>query len=491
MGPARAGMRAMNLAAVIDAHPDDHIALISGDRAITYGDLRRHVAGARGALAAAGVEPGDRVALVADNEPTFVVAYLAILGLGAVAVPLNPTSPEPELARELAVVDARVAVVADDRDLPGVTILRRDALAGDPDAAPVVDRAATDLAVLVFTAGTAGSPKAAKLTHGNLLANLDQVRAHPGRDVYAHDVGLGVLPLFHIFGLNVVLGLLLQAGGTVVLERRFDPAESIALIARHGVTLVAGAPPMYRAWAEVPAGAANADAFSGVRLATSGAAPLGEDVAAAFTGRYGLFIHQGYGLTEAAPVVTSSLLDQPPRPGSIGVPLPGVDVRLVDDEGEDALVGDPGEIRVHGPNVFGGYWEDDAATAAALTSDGWLRTGDIAVADDSGHLYLVDRAKDLIIVSGFNVYPAEVEEVLLEHPGIAEVAVVGVPAAATGEAVKAFVVRAPGAGVSEADVTEFAAGRLARYKAPSEVSFVDELPRAVAGKVLRRQLRPA
>jgi long-chain acyl-CoA synthetase len=485
-------MRAMNLAAVIDAHPDDDVALVSGDEAITYGGLRQRVAAARGALAARGVQPGDRVALIAENEPTFAVAYLAILGLGAVAVPLNPTSPEPELTRELQVVGARVAVVGDNRNLPDdVTVLRPDQLTGDPGAAPAVDRADTDLAVLVFTAGTAGSPKAAKLTHGNLLANLTQVRAHPGRDVYAHDVGLGVLPLFHIFGLNVVLGLLLQAGGRVVLERRFDPAESLDLIARHGVTLVAGAPPMYRAWAELPADAAAADAFAGVRLATSGAAPLGEDVAAAFTGRYGLFIHQGYGLTEAAPVVTSSLLDRPPRPGSIGVPLPGIDIRLVDDEDEDALVGDPGEIRVHGPNVFGGYWEDAAATAAALTPDGWLRTGDIAVADESGHLYLVDRAKDLIIVSGFNVYPAEVEEVLLEHPGIAEAAVVGVPAAATGEAVAAFVVKAAGASVTERDVTEFAAARLARYKAPTEVSFVDELPRAVAGKVLRRQLRPA
>jgi long-chain acyl-CoA synthetase len=354
-----------------------------------------------------------------------------------------------------------------------------------------VDRADGDLAVLVFTAGTAGSPKAAMLTHGNLLANLSQIRAHPGRDVYSTDVGLGVLPLFHIFGLNVVLGLLLQAGGTVVLERRFDAADSVDLVTRHGVTLLAGAPPMYRAWAELPADRAEADAFATVRLATSGAAPLPDEVAAAFTGRYRVPIHQGYGLTEAAPVVASSLLDQAPRPGSIGVPLPGVQLRLIDDEGEDALVGDEGEIWAKGPNIFTGYWEDADATAAALTPDGWLRTGDIAVADETGHLYLVDRAKDLIIVSGFNVYPAEVEEALIEHPGIAEVAVVGVPSAATGEAVHAFVVAAPGATLTPTEVTEFAAGCLARYKTPTEVSFVDELPRAVAGKVLRRQLRPA
>jgi long-chain acyl-CoA synthetase len=503
-------MHAVNLAAIVDAHPDDAPALRGARGITTYGDLRRLVAGARSALAGRGVQPGDRVALVAENDVFFVVAYLATMGLGAVAVPLNPNSPAAELERELAAVDARVVVVGTaGRDAiealaqkGGLTVVHGlEELAGPEkkgrgkgkavDAPPVVDKDDDDLAVLIFTAGTAGSPKAAMLTHGNLRSNLEQVQRHPGREVDSSDVALGVLPLFHIFGLNVVLGLMLWTGGSVALDERFDPARALALIREHGVTLIAGAPPMYAAWANLEGAAA--DAFAGVRLLTSGAAPLPDEVAAAFTARFGAPIHQGYGLTEASPVVTSSLISEVPRAGSIGIPLPGVEVRLIDEEGEDALEGDDGEIWVRGANVFKGYWMDDAATAAVLTPDGWLKTGDIAVADETGHIWIVDRAKDLIIVSGFNVYPVEVEEALLAHPGIAEAAVVGVSSTQTGEAVKAFVVRAPGAGggLTAADVTEFAASCLARYKAPTEVSFVDALPHGVAGKLLRRQLRSA
>jgi long-chain acyl-CoA synthetase len=502
----------MNLVAIIDAHSEDATALISPPGVTTYGELRALAAAARATLAGEGVNPGDRVALVAENNADFVVSYLATLGLGAVAVPLNPNSPAAELQREVDVVGARVVVVGGDggraavAGLTGVTVVDRLSGSGAGGGAggggggkksgkvrtvPVVDAADDDLAVLIFTAGTAGSPKAAKLTHGNLRANLEQVQRHPGRTVTPQDVSLGVLPLFHIFGLNVVLGLMLWSGGSVVLEDRFDPRDALRLIRDHGVTLVAGAPPMYRAWGRLPLEDAPADAFAGVRLTTSGAAPLPDEVAAAFSARFGIPVRQGYGLTEASPVVTSSLIDSDPKAGSIGVPLPGVEVRLVDDEGEDALEGDPGEIWVRGENVFPGYWEDEQATAAVLTPDGWLKTGDIAVADETGHLWIVDRSKDLIIVSGFNVYPVEVEEALAAHPEIAEVAVVGVPAAETGEAVKAFVVRTAGSSLSEWDVTEYAASCLARYKAPSEVSFVDELPHGVAGKLLRRQLRSA
>lgn len=490
-------MARVNLAAVIDAHPDDAPALRTPDTIVTYGQLRTYVAGARGVLAAKGIGHQDRVALVAENDPFFVVAYLATLGLGAVAVPLNPTSPAAELAREIDTVSAKAVVPgpAGRAAVDGLLAARPDLvviddLAADAPPAPQHDAADDDLAVLIFTAGTAGSPKAAMLSHGNLLSNLRQVQEHPGRAVVADDVSLGVLPLFHIFGLNVVLGLMLFVGGSVALDARFEPRRTLGLIKQHGVTLVAGAPPMYSAWNRLPDDDAAADAFSTVRLVTSGAAPLPDEVASAFSRRFGVPVHQGYGLTEASPVVTSSLVDEVPRPGSIGVPLPGVEVRLIDEEGEDALVGDDGEIWVRGANVFKGYWQDPDATAAVLTPDGWLKTGDIGVADDTGHLWIVDRAKDLIIVNGFNVYPVEVEEALLEHPGIAEVAVVGVPAA-TGEAVSAFVVTAPGTELTEQDVTDFAAARLARYKTPTQVSFVPELPHGLAGKLLRRQLRSA
>jgi long-chain acyl-CoA synthetase len=497
----------MNLASIIDPHPDDATALISRGRPTTYRQLRAQVAGLRGGLVGLGLEPGDRVAIVAANNWYFVVSYLAVLSAGCVAVPVNPSSPTPELQRELSVIGAR-AVIVGPSGRATVTGLDRGALpalehvviSGDGDVpdtvrldqlldtepTPVVDRAEDDLAVLIFTSGTAGSPKAAMLSHGNLLANLQQCQDHPGRAQTADDVALGVLPFFHIFGLNVVLGLTLLAGASVLLVERFDPQSALEAIRNHGVTVISGAPTMWSAWATLPG--APADAFGTVRLATSGAARLDPETTEAMQRRFGLALTEGYGLTEAAPVVSSGHgLDAPA--GSIGVPLPGLHVRLVDADGQDALVGDAGEVWVQGPNVFRGYWEDPEATAAARTPDGWLRTGDIAVVDDDGFLFLVDRVKDLIIVSGFNVFPAEVEEVVALHPAVEEVAVVGVPHPHSGEAVKAYVVVAPGRSVEEDDVIAHCEAHLARYKCPQKVMFVDELPHSATGKVLRKLLR--
>ena len=461
----------------------------------------------RGGLTRLGVAPGDRVAITSANNWLFVVSYFATLGVGAVAVPLNPASPATEMQSQLAAVRARL-LIAGGSAVGNVANLDRGALdlthvvvpegstapgaqsvetlfGGNPW--PLVDAEDSDLAALMFTAGTAGSAKAAMLSHGNLLSNIEQVQEHPGRRVTRDDVVLGVLPLFHIFGLNVVLGLTLAGGGSVLLIERFDPASALESIKSHGVTLVSGAPPMFEAWANLSG--ATGDEMATVRLATSGAAPLDESVGAAFERRFGLPLRQGYGLTEASPVVTSSLPDGPHKPTSIGVALPKVEVRLVDEEGEDALEGDSGEIWVRGPNVFSGYWENDEATAAALTPDGWLRTGDVAVADEDGWLFIVDRAKDLIIVSGFNVYPAEVEEALEEHPSIAQVAVVGVAHPHTGETVKAFVVPEPGRLLEEDEVIDYCAIRLARYKCPTKVMFVESLPTGLGGKLLRRALR--
>jgi long-chain acyl-CoA synthetase len=495
------------LSTIIDQHPESAPALLSQGRTTSYGELRRQVGELRGGLVRSGLEPGDRVAIANANTWFFVVSYLATLGAGAVAVPLNPEAPPVELESELAITGARVAIVGPrgrdafagvDRlavELEQVFVpegVRLDA--ADPleelfrgDASPCVARDEDDDALLMFTAGTAGPRKAARLTHGNLLANLRQVQAHPGLAVRPEDVGLGVLPLFHIFGLNAVLGLALFAGGSVVLVERFDPVSTLELVRETGVTIVAGAPPVFAAWASLPG--ADAGALSSVRLAVSGGAPLAEEVEEAFRARFGVPVWEGYGLTETAPIVSSSLVGGEPRSGSIGLPLPGVEVRLVDEDGTDALAGDSGEVWVRGPNVFPGYWHDDEATAAVLTDDGWLRTGDVAVTDDDGYLYLVDRAKDLIIVSGFNVFPAEVEEALMEHPGIAQVAVVGVSHPYSGETVKAYVVPERGRSIEEDEVIEFCAGRLARYKCPTAVTFVDELPQGLVGKVLRRALR--
>jgi long-chain acyl-CoA synthetase len=450
----------------------------------------------RGALVEFGLAPGDRVAIVSGNDGYFVTAYLAVLGAGLVAVPLNPLSPARELQRELAAVGVRAVIVgpAGQPSMAGIDAAEVPALehrvfADDlPSAAlvPIVDRDASDLAVLIFTSGTAGSPKAAMLTHGNLLANIEQMQAHPGRAQDELDVSLGVLPLFHIFGLNVVLGLSLYAGSSIVLLDRFDALSALDAITQHGVTILPGAPAMWTAWAALPE--ATHEAFATVRLAASGAAKLSLEVAAQCEQRLGVTISEGYGLTEASPVVTTAS-GIAAKPGSIGLPLPGVRLRLVDTDGDDVLVGDAGEIWVQGPNVFAGYWNDAEATARALTADGWLRTGDIAVVDDDGALYLVDRAKDLIIVSGFNVYPAEVEDVLLEHASVDGCAVVGVANPRSGESVKAYVVLAPGEVVDESGLIAFCAERLARYKCPEQVTFVDELPMGLGGKVLRRALR--
>jgi long-chain acyl-CoA synthetase len=496
----------MNLAAIIESKPADAVALISRRETTTYGQLREQVARLRGGLAGLGLEPDDRVALLCANNWYFVVSYLAVLGAGMVAVPLNPQSPAPEVERQLAAVGAKAVVVgpsgrptmsqldrakvptlehvvaahgvelADARDLD-------DVMATEP--APFVERDSIDLAVLIFTSGTAGSPKAAMLSHGNLFANFDQNGRSAARE-RSDDVILGIVPLYHILGLNGVLGLALYTGASIVLVERFDPSSALEAIATHGVTIVAGPPTMWSAWAALPD--APADAMRTVRLAVSGAAKLPTDVADGVHERFGVHIWEGYGLTETAPVVATSVGTDAP-PGSIGRPVPGVEIRLVDADGDDVLIGDAGEIWVRGPNVFQGYWEDSDATRSALTSDGWLRTGDLAVVDDDGYLFLVDRAKDLVIVSGFNVYPAEVEGVLAEHPAVAACAVVGVPHPHTGEAVKAYVVAATDRAVDEDDLIEWCQSRIARYKCPTKVMFVDELPEGSVGKVLRRELR--
>ncbi|HEY5664473.1 MAG TPA: AMP-binding protein [Ilumatobacter sp.] len=493
-----------NLASILAGHPGDRVALISRNQSTTYSDLRDQVERVRGGLVAHGIAAGDRVAIVCANNVHFVVSYFAVVGLGAVAVPLNPTSPAAEIQREMLVVQPAMAIIGPSAhaawshvDAAAVPTLRSIVFAElepDPggvtleslaaaDPVPTVDVDPDQVAVMMFTSGTAGPPKAAMLSHRNLLANIEQDRS--ARDhISSGDVVYGVLPMFHIFGLNVVLGVSIAEGATIVLVQRFDPATAAQSIVQRQVTVVPGAPPMWIAFSHFDELAA--DTFASVRLAVSGASRLSPTVIERMRERFGLQIHEGYGLTEAAPVVTSSA-GMTPRPGSVGRVLVGQEVRLVGDDGADVPVGDAGEVWVRGPNVFLGYLDEPEATARVLV-DGWLRTGDIATVDDDGYLYLVDRAKDLIIVSGFNVYPGEVEQVLAAHPAVAEVGVVGVPHPHHGEAVKAYVVPVEGADIDEERLIEFASDSLARYKCPTKVIFVDQLPRNAAGKLLRREL---
>jgi long-chain acyl-CoA synthetase len=517
----------MNLAALVDEHPATDRALYEAGHWHTWGEVRARAAAVAAGLVELGVRPDDRVAIVWPTSVDFVVAYLGILAAGAVAVPLNPNSPGSELGRELGAVEPHVLLAGGTAGtVPSVPhVVLPSAAAAAPGAkaieatvweefsAPLppqaelplesapepgtdgeqllrpVLRQESDLAVLLFTSGTAGDPKAAMLTHGSLMANLLQMLAVP--EIFgADDVGLVAIPLFHVFGLNVALGLSLATGAALVLDTRFDAAASLSQVRDLGVTTLLGVPPMFAAWADAPdAGSPGPSPLAGIRRAISGAAALDADVAARFEVRYGIEVWQGYGLTEASPAVSTSLGTGRNRPGSVGRPLPGVEVQLVDEAGEPALEGDPGEIWVRGANVFAGYWRDPTATAQVLTDDGWLRTGDVGVIGEEGDLFVVDRAKDLIIVSGFNVFPAEVERVVASVPGVAEVVVIGRPDKGTGEAVEAVIVSVPGVVVTEELVRAYCTANLARYKCPTSIRFVPDLPHGLAGKALRRALR--
>ena len=484
-------------------------ALIFHGVEIGFAELEERVDRTAAALARLGVAKGDRVAILAGNIPEFVYALYGTMRAGAVACPLNVMLTPEESGYILADAGAKVAIT-ELRSLPGLLSIRdrlgdleNVVVIGGPPAPPgtvsfeealglsgdrpVVETEPSDLAVIAYTAGTTANPKGAMLTHGNLLSNLDQMSEVPALAEASDDVALLALPLFHSYALNVVLGITMKSGATAVLVERFDPRETLELVTRHGVTVLFGAPPMFQAWLALADSGYQPD-LSSVRLAVSGAAALPAAVLRAFKERFGVTIWEGYGLTEAAPAVTTNALGPEAKAGSIGLPLPGLEVRLVDERGEDVEEGDPGELLVRGPNVFSGYWGRPAETAQVIDGE-WLKTGDVAVRDEEGYLYLVDRKKDLIIVSGFNVYPNEVEEAIEKHPKVAEAAVIGIPDERTGEAVAAWVVPKPGQSVAADEIVEFLNGYLARFKWPKEVHVVDDLPHHVTGKVLRRTLR--
>jgi len=499
-----------NLAELVRAaaqRTPDKTAFILRDETISWAELDRRVDAMATGLLSLGVVPGDRVALQLGNTLDFPVVYFGALRAGLVAVPVNTTYTEGELRHCLA--DSGASVVVTSRagsqvalavaaDLPGVrsvVVAGVDVapagaqsldtlLAADPAPVEAVG-SGEDLAVVIYTSGTSGRPKGAMLSHRALLGNLDQTAQIDPPVTTSDDVVLLVLPLFHIYGLNGALGAVAREGATGVLVERFDPVDTLEEIRRRSVTNVVGAPPMYVAWSMLPD---VGDAFASVRLALSGAAPLPSAVLHRVLDVTGHHVFEGYGLTETAPVLSTTLMSEVAKPNSIGRPVPGVELRLVDEQGQLVDDGDPGEISVRGVNVFSGYWPDGAD---GPDEDGWFATGDIAFADDDGDLHLVDRLKELILVSGFNVYPREVEDVLAAHPDVTEAAVLGVPHPYTGESVKALVVLREGARVSSEDVIAHCARSLARFKCPTAVEFVAELPHSATGKVSKGQLREA
>ncbi|NYG53786.1 class I adenylate-forming enzyme family protein [Nocardioides perillae] len=499
------------LARAAAERPEGRAMVEEDGRSLTWAEVEDLVARTAAGLARTGVVAGYRVALVQENSVDLVVAYLAVLRARAVAVPLNPRAGAADLRAAVAGTGARVVLC----DAASVVVVR-EAVDGLAEPAPRVVAAGAEqrageqsldelrnlvgralpgradpesLAVLLLTSGASGRPRAAMLTHRALLANLAQVGAVEPPLVRGDDVVLGVLPLFHVYGLNAVLGPVLRTAGTLVLQRRFDPEGTLALVERAGCTVLPVAPPVLAAWLALEPDRVRA-ALAGVRLVVSGSAPLPAETVEQFRAVTGHVVAQGYGLTEAAPVVTSTLVgDVPASAGSVGAALPGVELRLVDDAGAPAAPGDPGEIEVRGDHLFSGYWPDGADGPGA---DGWWRTGDVGLLDDDGHLTLVDRVRDVVVVSGFHVYPAEVEEVLAAVPGVVSAAVVGVPDPATGEAVVAYLrtdlpveERAALAETARARCEE----RLARFKVPARLEVVDELPRTATGKVAKGRLR--
>ena len=472
---------------------------------LSWAELDRRVDAVASGLQARGLAVGDRIALLLGNTPDYVAAYFGILRAGCAAVPINTSYTAGELSYLLSDSGARMAlcgraaapvVTALAEDVPSlatVLVTATSAVAGAGTFDELLQTGnrvdpvtgGEDLAVLMYTSGTSGRPKGAMLSHRALIGNLEQTARIQPKTIDAEDIVLLVLPLFHIYGLNGGLGEVAYHGATGVLVERFDPVETLAEIRRNSVTTVLGAPPMFVAWSMLPD---VGEAFQTVRLAISGAAPLPPAVHRTMLEATGHHFFEGYGLTETAPVLTTTLTSEVPKPGSIGRPIPGVELRLLDESRTEVDEDDPGEIVVRGVNLFSGYWPD---RREGPDDDGWLGTGDVAYADEDGDLFLVDRMRELILVSGFNVYPREVEDVLIKHPDIAEVAVIGMPHPYTGESVKALVRLVDGARLSAEDVIEYAALSLARFKCPTTVRFLSAFPHTATGRVAKGKLRDA
>jgi long-chain acyl-CoA synthetase len=485
------------------ARRPDSVALIAGDTRLTWSELDERVDSAAGKLPALCPAGGERVALVLGNTIGFAVTYFGVLRAGLIAVPLNPGYTADELS--YALTDSGATLVVTESAVrgrlrvgPGVRVLEdlgSEVSGGEP--ATVVSK--DQVAVLLYTSGTGGRPKGAMLSHAALAANHAQLDRIEPPVVGTDDVVLLAVPLFHAYGLNTGLGTVARHAQCGVLIDRFDPADTLRLIAEHAVSVVVGVPSIYAAWSRLP----EAAVLATLRTAVCGAAPLEATDAARFTAATGKKILIGYGLTEAAPVLTTTAVSDRAKTGVIGRPLPGVSLRLRSAAGdvlwqdgtasiEDDLElptspgSEPGEIVVRGANLFSGYWPDGHG---GPDPDGWWGTGDIAYADSGGDLVLVDRIGELILVNGFNVYPAEIERVLEAHPGVAEAAVIAVPDPATGQAPRAFVVAALDPPPTPAELQDHCARQLARFKLPATIEIVARLPHSATGKVRKGEMR--
>jgi long-chain acyl-CoA synthetase len=488
-------------------------ALVIGPTTLTYETLHAYAQKLAGALSKLGIKRGQHVALMLPNVPQFTIAYFAAHYVGCPVVPLNVLLTPDEIAYHLSDSDA-VALVAwegfgeqaqagfnraeackhfivakadpTDTTAPSGAQSFTALLGGGEPVKELPDTMPDDTAVILYTSGTTGRPKGAELSHFNLFYNADYAatRLNP---LPPDTVALAVLPLFHSFGQTVIQNACLRTGGTIVLLPRFEPKPAFELMQKHRVTFFAGVPTMYFALLNYPE--ASQYDLSSLKFCCSGGSAMPVEVMRAFDEKYKVNILEGYGLSETSPVASFNVLDKPKRPGSIGVPIAGVEFKLIDEQGRtitEPMV--PGEICIKGHNVMKGYYKRPEATAESIQS-GWFATGDIAHRDADGFYYIVDRKKDMIIRGGFNVYPREIEEVLYAHPAVAEAAVIGIKHESHGEEVKAVIALKPGHKATADDIMAYCKEKLAAYKYPRLIEFRDSLPKTATGKILKRELR--
>ena len=498
-------------------------AIVLGQHRLTYAALNAAANRVASLLVGRGVKPGDKVALMCPNTPDFPIVYNGILKAGATVVPLNVLLKGPEVAYHLQDSDAvALFAFAGTEQLPigreaeagfaqapecahlfliggggattsGAAESYEDAVGGAADTFETAATDEDDPAVILYTSGTTGKPKGAVLRHRNMRDNALISEKIFGCDASRPDTYLGVLPLFHSFGQTVVQNGAAAFGGTVVLMPRFDPSAALKTMLDESVTFFAGVPTMY--WSLLNALDASVDVAalaSNLRVAVAGGSALPVQVHTEFERKFNVVVSEGYGLSETSPIAAFKPDGAPARPGSIGMPIPGVEMKLIEpgswDEiawSEDAI----GEIAIRGHNVGAGYHERPDATAEAINAGGWFRTGDLGRRDADGWYFIVDRVKDLIIRGGYNVYPRELEEVLLTHPAISLAAVIGVPDERLGEEIKAFVIPKDGADANEAEIVAWCRERMGSHKYPRSVEVVTSLPMTATGKILKRELK--
>ena len=495
----------LNLASIVTESRErvpDNVAVRLGETELTYAELDDRSARLATLLAARGVEPGDRVGVMLPNVPEFPVAYYGVLRAGAIVVPMNVLLKRREIAFYLSDSGAKLLLAwhgfAEEAragaEEAGTELIEVEPagfaalLAGQEPTPGLAETEESETAVILYTSGTTGKPKGAELTHANLHKNAD-VSRRTTCEIEAGDVVLGALPLFHSFGQTVSMNASLAAGATLTLVPKFDPGEALATMQRDRVTHFYGVPTMYGALLHHP----ERESYdtSALRTCITGGASMPVEVLRGFEQAFGAIVLEGYGLSETSPVACSNHPDKERRAGSIGTPLEGVEMKVVDENDEEVPQGEVGEIVIRGHNIMKGYWQRPEATAEAMCND-WFHSGDMAKVDEDGYFYIVDRKKDLIIRGGYNVFPREVEEVLYEHPKIREAAVVGLPHPELGEEVGAAVVRMENEELLAEEVSAYVKDNLAAYKYPRVVWFLDELPKGPTGKILKREIeRPS